>query len=168
MGWIAIDQKAEVRQKRSNEVHFKARKRRIRVAVVIFAMALLPLRIRRPNAMPGQQIPSLRRPVPHGKSPRFQSQDVWDLSAVQGPALCEPGSSIELTLHYETGRFDLAQCRAAHPCILKIRPQLGARPAGAGRDATPGGQNDVIEVLRQEHRNIESLLRVLEPGAECV
>ena len=59
-------------------------------------------------------------------------------------------------------RFDLAQYRIAS-CVLKIRRQPTVLAAPRSHVVTGEGKmTEFIEVLQQEHRNIESLLRVLE------
>src|SRR5262249_22744770 len=42
---------------------------------------------------------------------------------------------------------------------MRDSPRLGAR---RGSDTREGKMTDMVEILRQEHSNIESLLRVLE------
>src|SRR6516165_12598184 len=68
--------------------------------------------------------------------------------------------------HCTTGtrRFDLAQCLAAPPMHLRIRrqPDFGRVRSWSGGVPREDTMTYIIEVLRQEHCNIESLLRVLE------
>jgi hypothetical protein len=59
-------------------------------------------------------------------------------------------------------QFDLAQYRQGLSIVILLSAGTGSWHREAVRPYREGKMTDFIELLRQEHRNFESLLRVLE------